>query len=147
MTCSSSGRPFLQRVALHAALTCSAMLIARSKDLPCRYFAALCPCHCIRHQVQGLCLLVDFSSTPRAASWNHMHAHHLCITGGLSLQGLLDRYFELLPGYQSCSLADLKIKRVLFGGFPCYSRSPLQPQFDRIIQANHSLLDLHICHV
>ncbi len=55
----------------------------------------------------------------------------------LDVQGLLDRYFELLPGYQSCSLTDLKIKRVLFGGFPCYSSSPLQPQFDRIIQACH----------
>ena len=54
------------------------------------------------------------------------------------MQGLLDRYFELLPRYQSCSLTDLKIKRVLFGGFPCYSSSPLQPQFDRIIQACHS---------
>ena len=52
------------------------------------------------------------------------------------MQGLLDRYFELLPGYQSCSLADLKIKRVLFGGFPCYSQSPLQPQFDRIVQVS-----------
>jgi hypothetical protein len=51
-------------------------------------------------------------------------------------QGLLDRYFELLPGYQNCSLADLSFKRVLFGGFPCYSSSPLQPQFDRIIQAS-----------
>ncbi len=55
------------------------------------------------------------------------------------MQGLLDRYFELLPRYQSCSLTDLKIKRVLFGGFPCYSSSPLQPQFDRIIQAGHNL--------
>ena len=54
------------------------------------------------------------------------------------MQGLLDRYFELLPRYQSCSLTDLKIKRVLFGGFPCYSSSPLQPQFDRIIQACQS---------
>lgn len=52
------------------------------------------------------------------------------------MQGLLDRYFELLPGYQSCSLTDLKIKRVLFGGFPCYSQSPLQPQFDRIVQVS-----------
>ena len=51
-------------------------------------------------------------------------------------QGLLDRYFELLPGYQNCSLTDLSFKRVLFGGFPCYSSSPLQPHFDRIIQAS-----------
>ena len=56
------------------------------------------------------------------------------------MQGLLDRYFELLPRYQSCSLTDLKIKRVLFGGFPCYSSSPLQPQFDRIVQACSSFI-------
>lgn len=68
------------------------------------------------------------------------------------MQGLLDRYFELLPRYQSCSLTDLKIKRVLFGGFPCYSSSPLQPRFDRIIQACLSstalcLLQPHACRV
>jgi lycopene cyclase CruP len=49
-------------------------------------------------------------------------------------QALLERYFELLPSYQGVPLADLKFKRVLFGGFPCYSAAPLQPQFDRIVQ-------------
>ena len=52
-----------------------------------------------------------------------------------ALQALLDRYFQLQPGYQGVPLAQLRFKRVLFGGFPCYSDGPLQPHFDRIIQA------------
>jgi hypothetical protein len=38
------------------------------------------------------------------------------------------------PGYQGVPLAQLRFKRVLFGGFPCYRDGPLQPHFDRIIQ-------------
>ena len=51
---------------------------------------------------------------------------------------LLDKYFQLQPGYQGVPLADLRFKRVLFGGFPCYSDGPLQPHFDRIIQVRAS---------
>lgn len=47
---------------------------------------------------------------------------------------LLDRYFELLPEYQGVPLDKLSFKRVLFGGFPCYSDGPLQPGWDRIMQ-------------
>ncbi|KAK9806132.1 hypothetical protein WJX72_002795 [[Myrmecia] bisecta] len=52
----------------------------------------------------------------------------------LSLEQLLDRYFELLPQYQGVPLSDLKFRRVLFGGFPCYEDSPLKPGFDRVVQ-------------
>ncbi|CAL5227327.1 g10267 [Coccomyxa viridis] len=75
-----------------------------------------------------------FPAEGGAARTTYMFSYADCAKQRPSLQGLLDRYFELLPRYQSCSLTDLKIKRVLFGGFPCYSSSPLQPQFDRIIQ-------------
>jgi len=54
-------------------------------------------------------------------------------------QSLLDRYFADLPGYQGTSLEELEFKRVLFGGFPCYSSGPLQPHFDRIIQVHPQL--------
>lgn len=29
---------------------------------------------------------------------------------------------------------DLRFKRILFGGFPCYSNGPLPPAFDRVMQ-------------
>lgn len=60
-----------------------------------------------------------------------------------NVQDLLDRYFELLPGYQGVPLSALKFQRVLFGGFPCYSSGPLQPQFDRILQVHHTIAFLY----
>jgi len=47
-----------------------------------------------------------------------------------------DTYFSLLPAYQGLpSLDAIKFKRVLFGGFPCYSSAtPLAPGFDRVLQ-------------
>jgi len=47
---------------------------------------------------------------------------------------LLDAYFHLLPAYQGVPLSSLTFKRVLFGGFPCYSDGPLKPGFDRVLQ-------------
>lgn len=35
---------------------------------------------------------------------------------------------------QGIPLDQLKFKRVLFGGFPCYSNGPLAPAFDRVMQ-------------
>lgn len=49
-------------------------------------------------------------------------------------QALLQKYFALLPLYQGVPLETLKLKRVLFGAFPCYADAPLQPQFDRVLQ-------------
>eukprot|EP00884_Botryococcus_braunii_P016459 jgi/Botrbrau1/3497/Bobra.341_2s0027.1 len=62
-----------------------------------------------------------------------------------SLTELLDKYFELLPQYTGVPLSTLKVKRALFGGFPCYASTPLQTQFDRVLQvgdasAGHSPL-------
>jgi hypothetical protein len=47
-----------------------------------------------------------------------------------------DTYFTLMPAYQGLpSLDAVKYKRVLFGGFPCYSSAtPLAPAFDRVLQ-------------
>lgn len=57
------------------------------------------------------------------------------------LQALLEKYFRLLPQYQGVPLSQLKFRRLLFGGFPCYQDSPLQPQFDRILQARRPFQD------
>ncbi|GFR41663.1 hypothetical protein Agub_g2405, partial [Astrephomene gubernaculifera] len=51
-----------------------------------------------------------------------------------TFEQLLDTYFEMLPGYQNLPLSQLRFKRVLFGGFPCYSNGPLPPAFDRVMQ-------------
>ncbi|GIM04453.1 hypothetical protein Vretimale_9032, partial [Volvox reticuliferus] len=51
-----------------------------------------------------------------------------------SFEQLLDTYFEMLPQYQGLPLEQLRFKRVLFGGFPCYSNGPLPPAFDRVMQ-------------
>jgi hypothetical protein len=47
-----------------------------------------------------------------------------------------DTYFTLMPAYQGLpSMDSVKFKRVLFGGFPCYSHTtPLAPGFDRVLQ-------------
>ena len=50
------------------------------------------------------------------------------------MQAMLNRFFQLLPDYAGVPLSQLKFKRVLFAGLPCYQEAPLQPQFDRIIQ-------------
>ncbi|EIE26315.1 hypothetical protein COCSUDRAFT_11899 [Coccomyxa subellipsoidea C-169] len=75
-----------------------------------------------------------FPAQGGAARTTYMFTYADCAKQRPSLQALLDRYFELLPGYQGVPLSSLKFQRVLFGGFPCYSSSPLQPQFDRILQ-------------
>ncbi|KAG2452103.1 hypothetical protein HYH02_003137 [Chlamydomonas schloesseri] len=51
-----------------------------------------------------------------------------------TFEALLDTYFQMLPEYQNIPLEQLKWKRVLFGGFPCYSNGPLAPAFDRVMQ-------------
>ena len=62
------------------------------------------------------------------------------------LQDILNRYFTLLPQYQGVALEELKFKRVLFGGFPCYEDVPLQPGFDRVLQVC-STWTAHSCQV
>jgi hypothetical protein len=55
------------------------------------------------------------------------------------LQAMLERYFDQLPQYLGLPLSQLKFKRVLFAGLPCYESGPLRPQFDRILQVSSSL--------
>ncbi|KAL6762577.1 hypothetical protein V8C86DRAFT_3023359 [Haematococcus lacustris] len=51
-----------------------------------------------------------------------------------SLLQLFEAYWPLLVEYQGVPLADLRVKRLLFGSFPTFRASPLQPQFDRVLQ-------------
>lgn len=50
-----------------------------------------------------------------------------------SLLQMLERYWELLPAYQSVSLEQLEVQRVLFGFFPAYRASPTPPAFARVL--------------
>eukprot|EP00966_Prymnesium_polylepis_P326576 7382489-Prymnesium_polylepis.1 len=58
-----------------------------------------------------------------------------------SLLDTFESYWERMPGYQGGGattsvdpLADIGVKRVLFGWFPTYRRhSPLPPAFDRVL--------------
>ena len=56
----------------------------------------------------------------------------------LSLEDLFEDYFRLLPEYQQVELAQLQWQRALFGFFPCYRNSPLQPAWNRILQVGDS---------
>ncbi|PSB64620.1 FAD-dependent oxidoreductase [filamentous cyanobacterium CCP1] len=55
-----------------------------------------------------------------------------------SLESLFEDYWRLLPEYQQVELADLEIKRALFGFFPCYRQSPLRSSWDRILPIGDS---------
>ena len=55
-----------------------------------------------------------------------------------SLTDLFDEYFRLLPEYQGTDLEALDFKRALFGFFPCYKSSPLQPTWNRILALGDS---------
>lgn len=58
--------------------------------------------------------------------------------GQPSLQDLFADYFRELPAYQGVDLADLTFHRALFGCFPSYEASPLQPAFDRCLPIGDS---------
>ena len=47
---------------------------------------------------------------------------------------MLTTFFSRLPSYQGVPLDDVRFRRVLMGGFPCWKQSPLQPAFDRVLQ-------------
>ncbi len=51
---------------------------------------------------------------------------------------LFEEYFHWLPQYQDVDLQELQLQRVLYGFFPSYKRSPLQTQWDRILQVGDS---------
>ncbi|KAL8457151.1 hypothetical protein ACS0TY_035118 [Phlomoides rotata] len=54
--------------------------------------------------------------------------------GSPLLEELLEDFWDLMPQYQSVSLADLEILRVIYGIFPTYRDSPLPASFDRVLQ-------------
>ena len=56
----------------------------------------------------------------------------------IGLEALFDEYWELLPDYQQIALAELDIKRALFGFFPCYRESPLQYPWGRMLPVGDS---------
>ncbi len=56
----------------------------------------------------------------------------------LSLTELFEDYWTLLPDYQQVSLDDLKVKRALFGFFPCYRHSPLRYPWGRTLAVGDS---------
>lgn len=47
---------------------------------------------------------------------------------------MLADYWQLMPQYQGVDLDSLQVERILFGFFPTYRSSPLQPGFDRVLQ-------------
>ncbi|WP_293068948.1 MULTISPECIES: hypothetical protein [unclassified Moorena] len=55
-----------------------------------------------------------------------------------SLEFLCDEYFRLLPEYQGVDLSQLDFKRVLFGFFPSYQKSPLRMPWNRILPIGDS---------
>ncbi|MBD1997251.1 FAD-binding oxidoreductase [Leptolyngbya sp. FACHB-541] len=55
-----------------------------------------------------------------------------------SLEDLFEDYLRLLPEYQNVELEQLTFQRALFGFFPCYRQSPLQPVGDRILPIGDS---------
>ncbi len=56
----------------------------------------------------------------------------------LSLGELFEDYWQLLPEYQQVSLEDLRVKRALFGFFPCYRQSPLRYPWGRTLAVGDS---------
>ncbi|MGG6240642.1 FAD-dependent oxidoreductase [Nodosilinea sp. AN01ver1] len=56
----------------------------------------------------------------------------------LSLSEFFEEYWTLLPEYQGVSRSDLRIKRALFGFFPCYRQSPLRFPWGRTLAVGDS---------
>jgi lycopene cyclase CruP len=55
-----------------------------------------------------------------------------------SLEDLFEDYWRLLPEYQSVDISQLQLQRALFGFFPCYRQSPLQPHWNRLLPIGDS---------
>lgn len=50
-----------------------------------------------------------------------------------SILEIMDDYWRLLPRYQGVSVEELDFQRILYGMFPTYRSSPIQPTFNRIL--------------
>ncbi|MDX2216300.1 MAG: FAD-dependent oxidoreductase [Oculatellaceae cyanobacterium bins.114] len=55
-----------------------------------------------------------------------------------SLEDFFADYLHLLPRYQAVELSQLQFQRALFGFFPCYRDSPLQPPWNRVLAVGDS---------
>lgn len=55
-----------------------------------------------------------------------------------SLEFLFEEYLRLLPEYQGVELSQLEWKRVLFGFFPSYRKSPVRMPWNRILPVGDS---------
>jgi lycopene cyclase CruP len=55
-----------------------------------------------------------------------------------SLEALFEDYLHLLPQYQGVAIDRLNFQRALFGFFPCYRQSPLQPAWNRVLPIGDS---------
>ncbi|WP_035987763.1 FAD-dependent oxidoreductase [Leptolyngbya sp. KIOST-1] len=56
----------------------------------------------------------------------------------LSLGEFFEEYWTLLPQYQRVTRSDLRVKRALFGFFPCYRQSPLRFPWGRTLAVGDS---------
>ncbi|MBE9112322.1 FAD-binding oxidoreductase, partial [Nodosilinea sp. LEGE 07298] len=56
----------------------------------------------------------------------------------LSLTDFFEEYWTLLPEYQQVKLDELRVKRALFGFFPCYKQSPLRYPWGRTLAVGDS---------
>lgn len=56
----------------------------------------------------------------------------------LSLSEFFEEYWTLLPEYQQVNLENLRVKRALFGFFPCYQQSPLRYPWGRTLAVGDS---------
>jgi lycopene cyclase CruP len=55
-----------------------------------------------------------------------------------SLEFLFEEYLRLLPQYQGVELSQINFKRVLFGFFPSYRKSPIKMPWNRILPVGDS---------
>ena len=55
-----------------------------------------------------------------------------------SLEFLFEEYLRLLPEYQQVELKELQFKRVLFGLFPSYQKTPLKMPWNRVLPIGDS---------
>ncbi|MFQ4135809.1 FAD-dependent oxidoreductase [Nodosilinea sp. PGN35] len=55
-----------------------------------------------------------------------------------NLSDFFEEYWTLLPQYQGVRLEDLRVKRALYGFFPCYKNSPLRYRWGRTLAVGDS---------
>lgn len=75
-----------------------------------------------------------FPAEGHAARTTYMFTYADAAPERPTFESLLATYFRLLPQYQGVPLDSLKLKRVLFGAFPCFASSPLRSPLDRVLQ-------------